>query len=58
MIAMINHKNYLFREYKMGRVSHRDANNYKLLVNRQLRFVKKQYFDCKFNECSNNIRKT
>ena len=33
------------------------AYNYKLLVNRQLRFAKKQYFDRKFNECSNNIRK-
>ena len=42
----------------MGRVSYRDANNYKLLVNRELKFVKKQYFDLKFNECSNNIRKT
>ena len=39
MIAMINHKHLLFR--KMGRVSYRDANNHKLLVNRQFRLVKK-----------------
>ena len=42
----------------MGRVSYHNANIYKLLLNLQLRFVKKQYFDRKFNECSIYIRNT
>jgi len=58
LVACINHKHMLFRQYKLGAVNFVTYNEYKNYVSSILRNSRNRYFQCKFDSCKNDSKST
>ena len=57
-MVSLNHKHELFRQYKNGIVTFYHYNSFKNNFTTTLRHARKNYFQRKLTECSNNSRDT
>ena len=55
---MANYKHNLFKKYKNSETSFEVYNQYKNNLNRNIKLSKKAYYERKFDDCKNNIKKT
>lgn len=54
----INRKHELYRHFCRGSISRNVYNIYRNRLSRELKYAKKSYFNRKFEDCSNDIKKT